>query len=125
MFTVVELVDNSEGTVFRGGGRKQSWWWHGRRGGGIGPSPNPDYNYYNGMPIQRRGDNGLRLCIWCGRVQDRRGAGGGLGRGGRGRAGQEEFSEEEDGVWEDGKNCLRRRKTGTRSVTALGVIGGA
>ena len=53
------------------------------------------------------------------------GGGGGLGRGGRGRAGQEEFSEEEDGVWEDGKNCLRRRKTGTRSVTALGVIGGA
>ena len=28
-------------------------------------------------------------------------------------------------MWEDSKNCLRRRKTGTRSVSSLGVITGA
>ena len=39
--------------------------------------------------------------------------------------GQKEFSEEEDRVWEGGKNFLRRRKTGTRSMATLGVVGGA
>ena len=39
--------------------------------------------------------------------------------------GQKEFSEEEDRVWEGGKNFLRRRKTGTRSMATLGFIGGS
>ena len=38
--------------------------------GQLGPSPNPDYNDDNGIPIHRRGESVLSLCIWRGRVQE-------------------------------------------------------
>ena len=70
IFTIGEMVNESESTVLRGGGQKRIRRRRGRRAGGdrLGPIPNTNNENDGNVPIQRRGESVPNPHIWRGRV---------------------------------------------------------